>query len=69
MKEVLKISGSEGAHVLCGDFNSDRGSPVYQLMEDGALSPSSLRTLQAVQALKLADGSSVSVLVVVYSCG
>ncbi|XP_076466308.1 uncharacterized protein LOC143297741 isoform X2 [Babylonia areolata] len=57
VKEVVGMCGSEGAHMVCGDFNAEWSSPVYQLMLDGYLSDSSIHTLQAVQRLELDDGA------------
>lgn len=57
IKEVVGMAGSDGAHIICGDFNSEWSSPVYQLVLDGYLSDSSIQTLQAVQRLELNDGA------------
>ena len=74
IKEVVGMAGSDGAHIICGDFNSEWSSPVYQLVLDGYLSDSSIQTLQAVQRLELNDGAvswpcSVTLkLLLQYSC-
>jgi hypothetical protein len=57
IKEVVSVSGGDGAHIICGDFNSTWDSPIYQLVLDGYLSDSSIHGLQAVQRLELQDGA------------
>ncbi|KAL8611335.1 hypothetical protein ACOMHN_014390 [Nucella lapillus] len=57
VKEVVGTSGSEGAHIVCGDFNAEWSSPVYQLVLDGYLSDSSIHALQSIQRLELNDGA------------
>ena len=57
IKEVVGVAGSDGAHIICGDFNSEWSSPAYQLVLDGYLSDSSIHSLQAVQKLELNDGA------------
>ncbi|KAL8606051.1 hypothetical protein ACOMHN_040049 [Nucella lapillus] len=39
VEAVVTLSGPEGPHIVCGDFNSDSSSPVYQLVTDGHLPP------------------------------
>ncbi|XP_070190310.1 uncharacterized protein [Littorina saxatilis] len=60
IKEVVGMAGSDGAHIICGDFNSEWSSPIYQLVLDGYLSDSSIATLQGVQRLELNDGAKKS---------
>lgn len=58
IKEVVGMAGGEGSpHIICGDFNSEWNSPAYQLVLDGYLSDTSIRKLQAVEKLELAEGS------------
>lgn len=57
IKEIVTVAGGDGAHVICGDFNSQWSSPVYQLVLDGYLSDSSIQILQDVQRLELEDGA------------
>ncbi|KAK7107933.1 uncharacterized protein [Littorina saxatilis] len=57
IKEVVGMAGSDGAHIICGDFNAEWSSPIYQLVLDGYLSDSSIATLQGVQRLELNDGA------------
>lgn len=58
IKEVKAVAGGENApHIICGDFNSSWDSPVYQLIVDGYLSDTSIRTLQSVENLDLTEGS------------
>ncbi|XP_076444929.1 uncharacterized protein LOC143282923 [Babylonia areolata] len=60
VQEVVAVSGSRGAHVICGDFNSDCSSPVYKLVMDGYLCDSSIQTLRRVQGLQLENELSKS---------
>ncbi|KAL8596325.1 hypothetical protein ACOMHN_067366 [Nucella lapillus] len=57
IKEVVKVSGSGGAHMICGDFNSEWTTPAYQMVVDGALSQASVCTLQDLNNLELENGA------------
>jgi len=57
MRELLKMSyGPDKPHIICGDFNAWPGSAPYQLMQDGHLTDTSLTALQAIGAVRQADG-------------
>lgn len=52
------MAGGEGSpHIICGDFNAEWNSPLYQLVVDSYLSDSSIQALQAVEKLHLKEGS------------
>ncbi|XP_076445684.1 uncharacterized protein LOC143283364 isoform X2 [Babylonia areolata] len=57
IREVVSMSGSEGAHVICGDFNSEWTTPAYQMALDGSLAPSSVSTLEGISNLDLENGA------------
>ena len=49
------MAGTDVAHIMCGDFNSNCSSPAYQLMLDGELSEESLSLLRTVKSLQPSD--------------
>ena len=61
IKEVVSVAAGEGAHIICGDFNSESSSPAYQLVLDGSLSESSIQQLQALENLTVLDTKVTSV--------
>lgn len=68
IKEIVTRAGSDSSpHILCGDFNSEAGSPPRQLACDGYLGDTSIQKLRALENLTLADGSvSANLLLVVF---
>jgi len=56
MRELQKLSESNEPHIICGDFNSWRGSAPYQLLLDGHLNEENLTALQAIEVVVQPDG-------------
>jgi len=54
---ISMADGSNSAHIICGDFNSWMGTPVYQLTKAGHLNDSSIAALRNVKKVALPDGT------------
>ena len=57
IKELVATATPQGAFIICGDFNSWPGSPVYQLTKEGYLSDQSVSELQGVNNVRMEDQS------------
>ena len=57
IRELVSMAGgADKAHVICGDFNSWPGTPIYQLTQEGYLNDHSMTALQAIHSVQLPDG-------------
>lgn len=54
---VTLADGPTHGHIICGDFNSWAGSPVYQLTKEGYLDDESMTALQGCKNVFMPDGT------------